>query len=160
MTRLRAAVGSIVFLALAPGVVAGLIPYWLTGWDSSDPPTVLVIAGAVIAAAGALVLLHAFARFVIDGIGTPAPVAPTERLVVSGAYRYVRNPMYLAVGSVILGQALLLGRAALLVYLVLFALAVEAFVRLYEEPALAARYGDEYAAYCENVPRWWASIKK
>jgi protein-S-isoprenylcysteine O-methyltransferase Ste14 len=68
--------------------------------------------------------------------------------------------MYLAVGSVILGQALLLGRAALLVYLVLFALAVEAFVRLYEEPALAARYGDEYAAYCENVPRWWASIKK
>jgi protein-S-isoprenylcysteine O-methyltransferase Ste14 len=160
MTRLRAAVGSIVFLALAPGVVAGLIPYWLTGWDSSDPPTVLVIAGAVIAAAGALVLLHAFARFVIDGIGTPAPVAPTERLVVSGAYRYVRNPMYLAVGSVILGQALLLGRAALLVYLVLFALAVEAFVRLYEEPTLAARYGDEYAAYCENVPRWWASIKK
>jgi protein-S-isoprenylcysteine O-methyltransferase Ste14 len=158
MTRLRAAVGSIVFLAVAPGVVAGLIPYWLTGWDSSDPPTVFVIAGAAIAAAGALVLLHAFARFVIEGIGTPAPVAPTERLVIGGAYRFVRNPMYLAVGSVILGQALLLGRAGLLAYLVVFALAVEAFVRLYEEPTLAARYGDEYVAYCENVPRWWPRL--
>src|SRR4051812_1228920 len=144
MTRVRAAIGSIVFLVVAPGVVAGLIPYWLTRWQSSDPPLVLVIAGVALVAAGALVLLQAFARFVIEGIGTPAPVAPTERLVVGGAYRYVRNPMYLAVGSVILGQALLLGRAVLFAYLAIFALAVAAFVRLYEEPTLKARYGREY----------------
>ena len=100
-------------------------------------------------------LLEAFARFVLDGIGTPAPVAPTERLVIGGAYRYVRNPMYLAVGSVILGQALLLGRPALVAYLACFAVAVVAFVRLYEEPTLEARYGDDYVTYRERVPRWW-----
>jgi protein-S-isoprenylcysteine O-methyltransferase Ste14 len=159
MTRVRAAIGSIVFLVVAPGVVAGLIPYWLTQWQSSDPPLVLVIAGVALVTAGALVLLQAFARFVIEGIGTPAPVAPTERLVVGGAYRYVRNPMYLAVGSVILGQALLLGRAVLFGYLAIFAVAVAAFVRVYEEPTLKARYGREYDRYCEQVPRWLPALR-
>jgi protein-S-isoprenylcysteine O-methyltransferase Ste14 len=159
MTRLRAAIGSIVFLVVAPGVVAGLIPYWLTHWRSSDPPLVLAIAGVALAAAGALVLLQAFARFVMEGIGTPAPVAPTERLVVGGAYRYVRNPMYLAVGSVILGQTLLLGRAVLFGYLAIFAVAVASFVRLYEEPTLKARYGREYDQYCEQVPRWLPTLR-
>src|SRR3954447_15269752 len=154
MTRLRAAIGSIVFLVVAPGVVAGLIPYWLTRWQSSDPPLVLVIAGVALVAAGALVLLQAFARFVIEGIGTPAPVAPTERLVVGGAYRYVRNPMYLAVGSVILGQALLLGRPILFAYLAAYFATVSLFVRFYEEPVLAAQYGQDYARYREAVPRW------
>jgi protein-S-isoprenylcysteine O-methyltransferase Ste14 len=154
MTRLRAALGSVLFLFVAPGVVAGLIPYWLTGWESSDPPLALVVAGTLLTAAGAIVLLHAFARFVLEGIGTPAPVAPTEHLVVGGAYRYVRNPMYLAVGSVIHGQALLLGQAVLLAWLAAFGLIVAAFVLLYEEPTLADRYGAEYARYCETVPRW------
>ena len=154
MTRMRAAAGSVVFLVVAPGVVAGLIPFWITGWESTDPPLVLVVAGAVLVAAGALVLLHAFARFVVEGIGTPAPVAPTEHLVIGGAYRFVRNPMYVAVGSIIAGQALILGRPVLLAYLAVFALAVEAFVRLYEEPTLRARYGAEYERYTAAVPRW------
>ena len=126
----------------------------LTDWDSAGPPAVLVVAGALLIAAGAAVLVHAFARFVIEGIGTPAPVAPTEHLVVGGAYRYVRNPMYLAVGSVIAGQALVLGRLVLVAWLALFALAVAAFVLLYEEPTLRARYGHEYDRYTEQVPRW------
>lgn len=159
MARLRAALGSLVFLVVVPGVVAGLVPYALTGWDSADPPAALVVAGAVLAAAGALVLLHAFTRFVWEGIGTPAPVAPTEHLVVGGAYRYVRNPMYLAVGSVILGQALLLGQTVLLAWLALFALMVTTFVRLYEEPTLSDRYGDEYASYAAAVPRWWPRLR-
>lgn len=154
MTRLRAALGSLLFLVVVPGVVAGLIPYSLTEWESSDPPLGLVVAGALLAAAGALVLLHAFARFVLEGIGTPAPIAPTEHLVVGGAYRYVRNPMYLAVGSVILGQALLLGQTVLLGWLAVFALMVATFVLLYEEPTLTGRYGEEYTRYCETVPRW------
>src|SRR3954451_2704605 len=154
MTRLRAALGSLLFLVVAPGMVAGLTPYWMTGWDSSHPPIALVVVGAVLIAAGSLVLLQAFGRFVVEGIGTPAPVAPTEHLVVGGAYRYVRNPMYLAVGSVIAGQALLLGRAVLFGYLAVFALTVAAFVHGYEEPTLEARYGGEYAAYRERVPRW------
>jgi protein-S-isoprenylcysteine O-methyltransferase Ste14 len=99
-------------------------------------------------------LLAAFARFVIEGMGTPAPVAPTERLVVGGAYRYVRNPMYLAVASIIVGQGLLLGQATLLLYALVFAAAVTAFVRGYEEPALTNRFGEQYETYRREVPRW------
>ena len=109
--RARAVLGSLLFLFVAPGVVAGLIPWWLTGWEpAGDVPAALVAAGAVLVAGGSAVLLHAFARFALDGLGTPAPVAPTARLVVGGAYRHVRNPMYLAVGATILGQALILGQ--------------------------------------------------
>jgi protein-S-isoprenylcysteine O-methyltransferase Ste14 len=154
VNRARAAAGSLLFLFVAPGVVAGVLPYALTGWESKGPPLLLQIAGVVLIAAGSAVLLAAFARFVLEGIGTPAPVAPTEHLVVGGLYRYVRNPQYLAVGSTILGQALLLGRPVLLAYLATFAAAVTAFVHGYEEPTLLERYGVEYDAYRREVPRW------
>ena len=155
MRRTSAAVGSAVFLVLAPGVVAGVIPWLLTDWHSTHPPIPVAAVGYVLVGAGALVVLQAFARFVTEGSGTPAPVAPTERLVVGGLYRYVRNPMYLAVGSMIVGQALLLGRPVLLAYAALFAAVVVAFVRGYEEPVLTERYGEEYVAYCDAVPGWW-----
>jgi protein-S-isoprenylcysteine O-methyltransferase Ste14 len=156
MTRARAAAGSLVFLLVAPGVVAGLLPWLLTDWAVDDsfawPP--LQVIGALLIAAGVAVLLHAFARFVVEGVGTPAPVAPTERLVVGGLYRYVRNPMYVAVATTIIGQALLLGRPGLLAYAALFMAVVAAFVRWYEEPTLARRFGAQYAAYREAVPAW------
>jgi protein-S-isoprenylcysteine O-methyltransferase Ste14 len=117
------------------------------------------LAGAVLIVAGAGVLLHAFARFVVEGGGTPAPLAPTERLVVGGLYRHVRNPMYVAVGATIAGQALLLGRPLLLAYAAAFWLVVAAFVRGYEEPTLSARYGEEYAAYRRAVPAWWPRLR-
>jgi protein-S-isoprenylcysteine O-methyltransferase Ste14 len=157
--RLEAAAGSAVFLLVAPGVVAGLIPYLLTGWDSTDPPVPVVVVGAILIAAGVAVLLGTFARFVVEGGGTPAPVAPTERLVVGGLYRHVRNPMYVAVGATIVGQALLLGRPALLAYAALFWAVVAAFVHGYEEPTLSARYGEEYAAYRRAVPAWWPRLR-
>jgi protein-S-isoprenylcysteine O-methyltransferase Ste14 len=154
--RAKAAIGSVIFLAVVPGVVAGLVPYWLTGWDAAGSiPSVQVAAGAVLVVAGAAVLLHAFARFVLEGIGTPAPVAPTRHLVVGGLYRYIRNPMYVAVAATIIGQALLLGRPALLLYALAFGAVVWAFVRGYEEPALARRFGAEYEAYRRAVPGWW-----
>jgi len=153
--RAKAALGSIVFLVVAPGVVAGLIPWLLTDWDAAgDVAWPLVAAGIVLVAAGAGALLHAFARFVAEGIGTPAPVAPTEQMVVGGLYRYVRNPMYLAVGATIVGQAMILGRPVLLLYAAAFGAAVVAFVRLYEEPTLARRYGADYDAYRRSVPGW------
>jgi protein-S-isoprenylcysteine O-methyltransferase Ste14 len=155
VTRARAALGSLLFLVVAPGVVAGLVPWLLTGWDAAEPPLVLRVAGALLVVIGVLVLLQAFARFVTEGLGTPAPVAPTERLVVGGLYRYVRNPMYLAVAATIVGQALLLGRWILLAYAAVFGLAVAAFVRWYEEPTLRKTYGDEYDAYRRAVPGWW-----
>jgi protein-S-isoprenylcysteine O-methyltransferase Ste14 len=156
MTRARAAAGSLVFLLVAPGLTAGLVPWLLTGWSVDDslawPP--LQAIGALLVLAGAAVLLHAFARFVVEGLGTPAPVAPPEQLVVGGLYRYVRNPMYVAVAATIIGQALLLGRPALIAYAALFMATVAAFVRWYEEPTLADRFGEEYAAYRRAVPAW------
>jgi protein-S-isoprenylcysteine O-methyltransferase Ste14 len=154
----KAAVGSSVFLVVAPGVVAGLVPWLLTGWEFEEPISYwlpLRVIGAVLLVAGLVVLLEAFTRFVREGIGTPAPVAPTEHLVVGGLYRYVRNPMYLAVASLIVGQALLLGQLILLPYSVLFGLAVWAFVRWYEEPTLLRRFGAEYEEYRRAVPGWW-----
>jgi protein-S-isoprenylcysteine O-methyltransferase Ste14 len=152
--RAKAAVGSLVFLLVAPGVVAGLIPWWLTGWDADPAASVIRAVGAALIAVGAGFLLHSFARFVIEGLGTPAPMAPTQRLVVGGAYRHVRNPMYLAVGSTIVGQALLLGRPELLAYAAAFGAVVFCFVRLYEEPTLAEQFGPSYEAYRRAVPGW------
>lgn len=154
MRRTRAAAGSAVFLVVAPGVVAGLVPWLLTGWSAQDWwPPVRVLGGLMIGA-GLAVLLGAFLRFVVEGSGTPAPVAPTDRLVVGGAYRYVRNPMYLAVAALIVGQALLLGQAGLLVYAAAFCATVAVFVHGYEEPALSRRFGPQYEAYRRAVPAW------
>ena len=158
MQKVRAALGSVVFFALAPGVVAGLVPWWLTGWKAAARPgwwLPLRAAGAVLLLTGAAVLVHAFARFVVEGLGTPAPVAPTRELVVGGLYRHVRNPMYLAILAAIVGQALLLGRPVLLAYAAAVAAAFVAFVHWYEEPTLARQFGERYQAYRRAVPGWW-----
>jgi protein-S-isoprenylcysteine O-methyltransferase Ste14 len=153
--RFRAAAGTTLFLVLAPGLVAGLIPWLLTGWRASGAPTWLRALGWVAIALGVAVLVDAFVRFVIEGIGTPAPTAPTEKLVVGGLYRYVRNPMYLAVAAVILGQAAVLGSWILVGYAVVFGLTVWSFVHWYEEPTLRRRFGAAYDEYVATVPGWW-----
>ncbi|HYT25884.1 MAG TPA: isoprenylcysteine carboxylmethyltransferase family protein [Actinomycetota bacterium] len=160
MRRPMAAVGSAAFFVLAPGVVAGLVPWWLTGWRVRQPlPSrawaPLRVVGVALLAAGVVVLVQAFVRFVVEGLGTPAPVAPTRSLVVGGLYRYVRNPMYLAVVATIVGQALALGQPALLLYAAAAGLAMSAFARWYEEPALARQFGAQYEAYRRAVPAWW-----
>ena len=161
MRRPAAAAGSALFLALAPGIVAGVVPWLLTGWDAdADWGVVVRVVGALLVVAGGIVLVQAFARFVREGAGTPAPVAPTERLVVGGLYRYVRNPMYLAVAATIVGQALLLGSVVLLAYAAVFLAVVVAFVRGYEEPTLTRRYGGEYEAYRAAVPGWWPRLRR
>lgn len=152
--KASAAFGSLIFLLIAPGVVAGLVPWSLTGWHAESSPMPLRVAGGVLIVIGMSFLLHAFARFVVEGLGTPAPVAPTRRLVVGGAYRHVRNPMYLAVGATIAGQALLLGRAGLLAYAAAFGVIVFAFVRAYEEPTLSRQFGRSYDEYRRGVPGW------
>jgi protein-S-isoprenylcysteine O-methyltransferase Ste14 len=161
MRRARAAAGTAVFLLLVPGTVAGLVPWWLTDWRSGPAyPLPARVVGIVLAAAGATVLLHAFTRFVIEGLGTPAPIAPTERLVVGGLYRHVRNPMYLAVLAVITGQALLLSRPVLLVYAAAVAATVAAFVHWYEEPTLTHRHGTAYQQYRQTVPAWLPRLRR
>jgi protein-S-isoprenylcysteine O-methyltransferase Ste14 len=159
MQRTAAAIGSSTFFALAPGTVAGLVPWWLTGWRLHHTGSLawipLRVLGAALILAGLPVLVAAFVRFVREGAGTPAPVAPTEHLVVGGLYRYVRNPMYLAVLALIVGQALLLGQPGLLWYAAIAGAAMVAFVYGYEQPALRAQFGAEYERYRRAVPGWW-----
>jgi protein-S-isoprenylcysteine O-methyltransferase Ste14 len=162
MRRSAAATGSAIFFALAPGTVAGLVPWWLTGWHLGAPlPHWLPVRllGAALLLAGAVVVVRAFVQFVVEGLGTPAPLAPPTRLVVGGLYRYVRNPMYVAVTAAILGQTLLLWRPVLLGYGALVTAAMVAFVLTYEQPALAAQFGADYATYRRNVPGWLPRLR-
>jgi protein-S-isoprenylcysteine O-methyltransferase Ste14 len=157
MRRPAAAVGSAVFFLVGPGIVAGLIPWWLTGWrvrESLPYWAPMRVLGVILLAAGLFALVQAFVRFVVEGLGTPAPIAAPERLVVGGLYRYVRNPMYVAVLSVLVGQALILGQLVLLPYAAAFWVITAAFVRWYEEPALTRRFGADYEAYRRAVPAW------
>jgi protein-S-isoprenylcysteine O-methyltransferase Ste14 len=152
-----AVLGSALFFVLAPGTVAGLVPWWISRWRIETPAIgwlPLRYAGALFAAAGALVLLDSFARFAIKGLGTPAPVFPTRYLVITGLYRYVRNPMYVAVVAVIVGQGLILGNVRVLEYGALVWLCFHLFVVVYEEPTLRATFGLEYEGFCSGVPRW------
>jgi len=160
LRRSRAAAGSAAFFVVAPGVVAGVVPYLLTGWDANEWWLPVRVLGAVVLVASVAVLVQAFARFVFEGRGTPAPVAPTDRLVVGGLYRYVRNPMYVAVVGAIVGQALVLGRVVLLGYAAVVWAVVASFVRLYEEPTLREQFGAEYDAYRATVPAWVPRLRR
>ncbi len=157
MRKPAAAAGSALFFAIAPGVVAGVVPWWLTGWHLRGPLAhwaAVRAAGLITLILGTLVLVQAFARFVAEGRGTPAPAAPTEQLVTGGLYRYVRNPMYLAVVAAITGQALTLGQPVLLAYAGAVWVTTAAFARWYEEPALARQFGAQYETYRRAVPAW------
>ena len=149
--------GSAVFLVIAPGFVAGLMPWWISRWRLETPffgMPLFRFAGGMLIALGTIGLLDSFVRFAVQGVGTPAPVFPTRHLVVTGLYRYVRNPMYVAVVSTILGQGLVLGNVMLLEYGGLIWLLFHLFVLGYEEPALRARFGSEYGLFRTEVPRW------
>jgi len=157
VTRRRALLGSALFLVIAPGTFAGLVPSLISGWRLRAPFLGVAgfrVAGIALIAAGAPVLLDSFGRFALLGLGTPAPVAPPRHLVVSGLYRRVRNPMYVAVLALVLGQALLLGHAVLLEYAAAAWAGFHLFVLLYEEPTLRRSFGAEYERFCANVPRW------
>jgi protein-S-isoprenylcysteine O-methyltransferase Ste14 len=155
MKRTSAALGSFGFLLVTPGTVCGLVPLLITGWRrTADPVPWADALGWLLVLAGAAVLCHAFVAFAWHGRGTPAPSAPTERLVVEGAYRHVRNPMYVAVLALVLGQVLLFASWGLFTYLVVLGITVNVFVRTYEEPTLREAYGPTYEEFCENVPRW------
>ena len=158
MTRRALAIaGSATFLVIAPGFVAGVAPWWIGGWRMLPPFWGIWLfrpVGGVLVGLGSAGLLDSFARFALQGLGTPAPVFPTRHLVVTGLYRYVRNPMYVSVESAILGQGLLLGNGAILEYGAAVWLAFHLFVLGYEEPRLRAAFGAEYDAFCRAVPRW------
>src|SRR5262245_24639870 len=139
MKRALALLGSAIFLVIASGTLAVYIPWTFTRWRLAPPLldlAALRVVGGLMIAAGLPVLLDSFGRFAIQGLGTPAPIAPPQHLVVTGLYRYVRNPMYVAVLSLILGQGLLFGSVRLLEYGLIVWLGFHLFVLFYEEPTL------------------------
>src|SRR5215472_3654406 len=157
MQRVSAVLGSALFFLVAPCVLAGLIPWSMTRWEFM--PAFFGLEGArsvgvLLILVGLPGLVDSFARFALQGLGTPAPIAPTQNLVVTGLYRYVRNPIYVALVAVILGQAALFGDQRLLLYGGLVWLAFHAFVVGYEEPTLVHGFGTEYEDFRANVPRW------
>ncbi len=154
---LWAVVGTVVFVLLVPGTVVGLVPWALSGWRLELP--ILGLAATRIAGTALIVLaLPLFVtfclRFVREGHGTPAPIAPTRHLVVGGPFRLVRNPGYVAVVAMLVGQGLLFGSWPVLAYATGVAIAFHVFVVLFEEPTLRRQFGAEYDGYCRAVPRW------
>jgi protein-S-isoprenylcysteine O-methyltransferase Ste14 len=161
-SRTASLIGSGLFLLIAPGTVAGYLPWLLSRWRFQDDLggwLPLRALGAVLILLGGLALIECFLRFALVGVGTPAPAAPTRHLVVSGLYRHVRNPMYVAVSALILGQALLFGDARLLLYGLTVWLLFHMFVLGYEEPTLRRRFPAEYDPYRAAVPRWLPRLR-
>jgi protein-S-isoprenylcysteine O-methyltransferase Ste14 len=162
MRKSVAAVGSAAFFVAAPGTVAGLVPWLLTWWEMRDPMPGWIVArvlGVLLIAAGLVVVVHAFYRFVVEGLGTPLPAAAPKHLVIGGVYRYVRNPMYVALLGVVLGQALLLAQWNLVVYAAIMWAVTASFVRFYEEPHLLREFGADYNIYRHAVPAWLPRLR-
>lgn len=139
---------------IGPGPVIGIVPWWLTGWHVGSPIAGWRFIGLALIALGVYPLADSIARFVREGHGTPAPLYPTDTLIVTGLYRYVRNPMYVGVLLMIFGQAVFFASRALALYGACGALCVHLFVIFYEEPTLRRRYGELYEAYRRRVGRW------
>ena len=138
-----------------PGFVLVYLPWWMTHFQipKEEPAWQEVIAGAMIAA-GLIPLSASIFRFIAVGRGTLVPAVPTERLVVSGLYRYVRNPMYLGALTTVAGETVLFATRQMVNYLIVVFILMHLFVILYEEPTLAHRYLEDYPRYKRNVPRW------
>ena len=116
MPKTIAVLGSALFFVVAPLVLAGFVPWWITHWEFRPPFSGIELTraiGLMLIIAGVPGVVDLFARFALEGLGTPAPIAPPQKLVVTGLYRYVRNPIYIAVVAVIFGQALLFGDSRL-----------------------------------------------
>ena len=155
MTALK----SLLFLIIAPGMVAGYIPLGLLRNGSQIDTGLLAFIALPLWAIGALILLWSFWNFLKQGRGTPAPIDPPKELVAMGFYRYVRNPMYVGVFLVNVGYFLWFGFWGLLIYALLVALAFHAFVIFYEEPTLRRNFGAAYEDYYKRVPRWIPKFK-
>lgn len=146
------------YAALFAGLVLVFMPARVLSWSGISPPGEIGVAqagGMLLAVVGAGVALWCVLTFALIGRGTPAPFDPPRRLVMQGPYRLVRNPMYIGGGLALAGAALFYQSFQLLGYAGLFFLATHLFVVFYEEPTLRRSFGQEYAAYCQTVRRWW-----
>jgi protein-S-isoprenylcysteine O-methyltransferase Ste14 len=157
MLFLRSAIWAVVL----PGVVAGYVPWTVFGLRDVhlDPRDPLQIAGIICASAGVALLLACIVEFARIGRGTLSPVDPPRALVVRGLYRYVRNPMYLSVSMIVIGEAAVARSIALAVYWSAFFLMANLFVIFYEEPNLRRRFGASFDEYANRVGRWIPRVR-
>jgi protein-S-isoprenylcysteine O-methyltransferase Ste14 len=146
---------TMLFTLVAPGTVLVLVPRWLLGGVFPRPERgPLTWVGGVVILLGAAIYFRCAWEFAVRGLGSPAPIAPTKFLVTTALHRYVRNPMYIGVLTVLLGEAVTFRSAVLLGYATFFCVPVELFVVFYEEPALRRQFGESYEEYRRSVPRW------
>jgi protein-S-isoprenylcysteine O-methyltransferase Ste14 len=145
---------TLLFTILVPGFVTLYVPDILLGRTHSPGHGPLAWLGVLCSVGGTGIYFRCAWEFAVRGLGTPAPIAPTKFLVVSGLHRYVRNPMYIGVLLVILGQAALFHAPQLAAYGALSILLAHLFVLFYEEPTLRRQFGDSYLEYLRSVPRW------
>jgi protein-S-isoprenylcysteine O-methyltransferase Ste14 len=145
---------TILFTIFVPGPVLVLIPHWILGGFPTPAPGPLTRLGILVILLGAAIYFRCAWEFAVRGLGTPAPIAPTRFLVTTALHRYVRNPMYIGVFGVLLGQAATFRSARLLLYAAFFCVPVQLFVVFYEEPTLRRQFGESYEEYRRSVPRW------
>jgi len=150
----RALLRTLVFTVLVPGTITLPVPYLLLGARAAFEIGPLRFVSVPCIALGAATYFWCAWEFVFAGRGTPAPIDPPKTLVVRGPYRFVRNPMYIAVVLVLGGEAILFQSCNLAAYTALAWLACHLFVVFYEEPTLKKKFGAAYEAYCQAVPRW------
>lgn len=160
MRALWPILNTILFTIFVPGTVAILIPRWLLGSFSEPAGGLLAWLGVLLMAVGAAVYFRCAWEFAVRGLGTPAPIAPTKFLVTTALHRYVRNPMYLGVASVILGEAALFRSFHLVEYAFGMLVIAHIFVVTYEEPTLSRQFGESYEEYRRSVPRWIPSFRR
>jgi protein-S-isoprenylcysteine O-methyltransferase Ste14 len=142
------------FIVLMPGSIAGWLPWYISGWERPRIDGALGLVGVFFAVLGWLVLLWCARDFAVRGRGTPNPADPPRALVVDGLYRFVRNPMYVAIVTSLLGQAAMYRSSSVLWYAAIVAAGFHLRVVLYEEPKLTELFADSYADYRRRVPRW------
>jgi protein-S-isoprenylcysteine O-methyltransferase Ste14 len=148
---------TLVFTIVVPGTVAVLIPYQLLSSGSARLPLqigILRYLGVIPILLGAAMYFRCAWDFTFTGKGTPAPIDPPKELVVQGLYRFVRNPMYVGVFLLLLGETLLFESRVLFEYAAVVFLLFHLFVVLYEEPILKRKFGESYQRYYDAVPRW------
>ena len=148
------ALGSLLFLLVAPGTIAGYIPLVLLKNGPRVETGIFAFLAFPLWLIGSIILLWCFWDFTFKGRGTPAPIVPPKELVATGFYRYVRNPMYVGILAILLGHFLWFGYWNLLIYAILVFIAFHTFVAYYEEPTLKRKFGAAYEDYLKRVPRW------
>jgi protein-S-isoprenylcysteine O-methyltransferase Ste14 len=148
---------ALTYATLFVGFVLVALPAQVLTASGFEPPKAMgpwQMAGLLAGAAGAAITLACVVTFVFVGRGTPAPFDPPRRLVVTGPYRFARNPMYLGAAAAMSGAALYFQSMALLGYITAFLLVTHLFVVIYEEPTLRSTFGNDYDVYCRSVARW------